>query len=75
MKVVLDRRLCSGHARCMEMGPDVYGSDDLGYCVLKHAEVPPALEAQARLGAANCPEGALSIEAVAAPAAVSPAKP
>ena len=62
MKVVLDRRLCSGHARCMEMGPDVYGSDDLGYCVLKHAEVPAALEAQARLGAANCPEGALRVE-------------
>ncbi len=72
MKVVLDRRLCSGHARCMEMGPEVYGSDDLGYCVLKHVEVPPALQDQARLGAANCPEGALRIEVNPAPAEDAP---
>jgi ferredoxin len=44
------------------LGPDVFGEDDAGHCVLRVVEVPPALADQARMGEQNCPEGALSIE-------------
>ena len=61
MLIYFNRRICAGHARCNEKGPDVYKLDDMGYCVLQSAKVPPGLEEQARAGAENCPEGALKI--------------
>ena len=61
MKVIIDRNLCSGHGRCYMLAPDVFGSDDEGYSVLQHEEVPPELEAQARTAERNCPEHAISL--------------
>lgn len=61
MRIRFDRRICSGHARCNEKGPDVYDLDEMGYCVLRSNKVPPGLEVQAIAGAENCPEGALTI--------------
>lgn len=61
MKVFVDRNVCTGHARCMDFCPEVYGSDELGYCVIAKAEVPPEHEEAAARGAANCPEGAIRI--------------
>jgi ferredoxin len=62
MKVSKDMNLCSGHGRCYALGPDVYGCDDDGYGTIKVVDVPPELEEQARIGALNCPERAITID-------------
>jgi len=62
MKVTVDKEKCTGHARCAVFGPDVYELDDDGYCAIGTLEVPTALEDQAKHGALNCPERAITIE-------------
>jgi ferredoxin len=44
------------------MAPEVYTLDDNGYLKTAEIDVPPGLEAQARLGAASCPEQIIRIE-------------
>jgi ferredoxin len=44
------------------LGPDVFDEDERGHCKLLHRDVPPEFEEQARMGEANCPEGAIEIE-------------
>jgi ferredoxin len=61
MKVRVDKGLCSGHARCNAVGPDLFELDDEGYCSIGEIEVPANLEGQARAGEANCPERAISL--------------
>jgi ferredoxin len=61
VKVRVDQQLCTGHARCNVLAPEVYELDDNGYCAVDELEVPPGLEAQARTGAAGCPERAITI--------------
>ena len=61
MKIVLRREVCSGHGRCYALAPDVFQPDDTGYCDPRFAEVPAELVRQARLGATNCPEDAISL--------------
>jgi ferredoxin len=63
MKIRLDRTVCTGHGRCYALAPDVFEADDDGYGVVRVADVPPHLEAQARTAEENCPERAISIEA------------
>ena len=62
MKIRVDTETCVGHGRCYELAPEVYGEDERGHCRLLHDRVPPGLEQKARLGEANCPEGAISID-------------
>ena len=62
MRARLDKALCVGHGRCYVLGPDVFGEDERGYCVLQGALVPPDREDQARLGEQNCPEGAIELK-------------
>ena len=62
MRLRLDDARCTGHGRCYVLGPDVFGEDEAGRCVLRVVEVPPALVDQARAGQQNCPEQAISIE-------------
>ena len=62
MKVRVDDAACVGHGRCYVLGPAVFSEDERGHCRVIAAEVPPALEAQARLGEQNCPEGAITVE-------------
>lgn len=62
MKIRLDAERCQGHGRCYMLAPDLFDADDLGHCVLLVEEVPEGSEADARNGADNCPEQALSIE-------------
>lgn len=60
MKITLNEDLCVGHGRCYALAPEVYDADDRGHCLLVHTgDVPPGVEAQARIGAANCPEDAI----------------
>ena len=61
MRVELDKESCTGHGRCYTLSPEYYECDDDGYCTGPVGLVPTGLEAAARRGAENCPEGALTI--------------
>lgn len=63
MRVIIDSDKCQGHNRCYALAPELFDVDDYGQAmVLNDGEVPPELEAKARLAVANCPEYAISIE-------------
>jgi ferredoxin len=62
VRVRVDSDKCVGHGRCYVLGPEVFEEDDRGYCLIPDIEVPVALESQARLGAENCPEHAITVE-------------
>lgn len=62
MRVHVDTTRCSGHARCAATSPDFYDLDDLGYAVARDEDVAPADADAARLGAAACPERAITVE-------------
>lgn len=61
MKIKADHKLCSGHARCAAVAPDIFLLDDDGYTAITELEVPPEKAALARRGVRACPERALSI--------------
>jgi ferredoxin len=62
MKVRVDAAKCEGHGRCFELAPEVYEEDERSHCHIRNEIVPVGLEAKARLGQANCPENAITIE-------------
>ena len=62
MKVRVDSDLCVGHGRCYVLAPDVFGSDDFGHCEILVSDVDGKLADQARIGAENCPERAITIQ-------------
>jgi ferredoxin len=62
MKVRVDPAKCEGHGRCFALAPEIFQEDDRSHCLIPNETVPPGLEAKARLGKLNCPEGAISIE-------------
>ena len=62
MKLRLDSKVCVGHGRCYMLAPEVFGEDERGHGVISSEDVPPQLAKQARMGEANCPEGAIEIE-------------
>ena len=63
MKAKIDGELCTGHGRCAAVAPEFYSLDDNGYNAQrgKTLEVPAAMAAAAHLGAARCPERAITI--------------
>ena len=62
MRIVFDRERCAGHAQCAVYGPDVFPLDEAGYSGLPpESAVEPGLEDQARDGARNCPERAITL--------------
>lgn len=61
MKILVDRERCTGHGRCYTLAPDVYEPDDDGYCQENLDPVSVALTDLAVLGAANCPEDAITV--------------
>lgn len=61
MRVRVDPNLCSGHARCAALAPEVYVLDPDGYNRMGEFEVAEGLEDRARLGADACPERAITI--------------
>jgi ferredoxin len=65
MRVTVDAHLCSGHGRCYVLSPELFTSDDDGYCAERGTsrEVPAGLEDRARLAADSCPEGAVVLVA------------
>ncbi len=62
MRLVVDRSLCQGHARCAAVDPELFVLDEDGYIAIDEAIVPPEKAEAARDGAAACPEQALSID-------------
>jgi len=62
VRVRVDDDACVGHGRCYMLAPDVYEEDERGHCKIPNGSIPPELEKQARMGEANCPEGAIEIE-------------
>jgi ferredoxin len=62
VKVRVDADLCVGHGRCYVLAPDVFASDDFGHCEIVAPEVDGARAEQARIGAENCPERAITLE-------------
>jgi ferredoxin len=60
VRITIDGDACTGHGRCFVLAPEVFDSDDDGYSVLRFDDVPPELEERARIGAANCPERAIT---------------
>ena len=62
MKIVANTALCSGHARCAAVAPEVFTLNDDGYVGFDEKEVPAGMEAQAQRGVRACPERALKLE-------------
>ena len=62
MRVRVDLERCTGHGRCYELAPRVFGEDEEGHCRLLLERVPPELERDAHRGAVNCPEHAIALE-------------
>jgi ferredoxin len=62
VKVQIDSARCSGHGRCYDLAPELFGEDEEGYGqALSGGIIPPGREDAARLAAANCPERAINV--------------
>ena len=62
MRLRVLQDVCTGHALCLDHGPDVFVLDELGYNRTPDTVVPAALHDQARRGAQACPERAIVID-------------
>jgi len=62
VKVTIDHTLCEGHAKCMDLVPEVFEvrDDDRSYVLVD--VVPEALEDKVRRAASVCPRAAIKIE-------------
>jgi ferredoxin len=62
MKAHIQQAQCSGHARCAALAPEVYVLDDDGYISFDgDIDLPDGKQADARRGAAGCPERVITI--------------
>jgi ferredoxin len=63
MRITVDAGACTGHGRCYVVSPDLFSSDDEGFCAERGEtrDVPSALERSAQLAVDSCPEGAISL--------------
>jgi ferredoxin len=61
MKIIVKKTLCSGHARCASVAPNIFKLNDDGYIDMSDFEVSAGLDELARRGARACPERALRI--------------
>jgi len=61
MKVVIDHTLCEGHAKCMDLVPEVFEvrDDDRSYVIVD--EVPAALREKVERAARVCPRAAIRL--------------
>lgn len=61
MRLRIDPELCAGHGRCYSLAPEVFDCDEFGHGTVVSEELPEHLRPKAEQGAANCPEGAISL--------------
>lgn len=60
--VHVDRALCQGHARCIDLAPDVFWFDDTeGQSEVRVAQWDDSHAARLRRVVSCCPEGAISL--------------
>jgi ferredoxin len=60
--VKVDPDKCQGHARCHALAPELFELDEFGNARVRGSGlIPPALEDQAWIAKANCPELAIEI--------------
>jgi ferredoxin len=71
MKVLVNTKACSGHARCVAVAPDVFVLNADGYNETAEALVRPGCEPQARRAVRACPERAIRLVEDVAPASQS----
>lgn len=61
MRIKAYKNICSGHARCAAVAPEIFALDDDGYTAISEIEIAPEDEQLARRGVRACPERALEI--------------
>lgn len=61
MRIKVDTTLCTGHAMCAAMAPEIYILDDFGNCAADGMQVPADMEEAARAGELACPERAIRL--------------
>jgi ferredoxin len=62
LRVQVDRERCQGHARCVAVASELFQLDAFGNArEIGDGIVPPGLEVNVRLAAADCPELAIAI--------------
>jgi ferredoxin len=63
MRIAVSESLCSGHGRCYVLAPDIFQSDEDGFCSERgqELEVAPGQEEAATTAVGACPEGAITI--------------
>jgi ferredoxin len=62
VKLVINADICTGHARCVALTPELFDDDENGYGhVIGDGTVSAALEAKARKAVPACPERAISL--------------
>ena len=62
MKISIDADLCTGHARCAALAPDLFTDDDRGYgVVIGDGVVATEFVDQATRAVAACPERAITL--------------
>ncbi len=60
--VRIDPEKCQGHARCHALAADLFELDEFGSARVRGSgRIPPAIEDQAWIARANCPELAVEI--------------
>lgn len=60
MKIVANKQLCSGHARCASVAPEIFILTSDGYIAFAEKEIPMEQAPLARRGVRACPERALT---------------
>ena len=61
MKIKIRRDLCCGAGLCVQIAPEVFRLDALGYNDSDGDDVPPAKQAAAQRAEQACPESAIQL--------------
>ena len=72
IRIRIHEEACTGHGRCYTLSPELFDTDDYGHGVVIHPEASDELVEKAELAAKNCPERAITVEVVSAPAGQNP---
>jgi ferredoxin len=61
-RIVVDRKVCTGHACCNAASPELYPLDDNGFVEFDEREIPAGARGAAEFGAGACPERAIRLD-------------
>jgi ferredoxin len=73
IRIRIDEEACTGHGRCYTLSPELFDTDDYGHGLVLYQEASDDLLEKAELAAKNCPERAITVDVVSAPAGQHPA--